>query len=105
MIYQAPELLLGATNYGPAIDMWSAACVMVKLFARVPVFKSKTPLQHLIDISKLCGSIDVDVWPEVDKLERFRLASFLPQKIPRQVSNFKIILRFNLILAYCYLRR
>lgn len=29
--YRAPELLVGSTSYGPAIDMWALGCVMMEL--------------------------------------------------------------------------
>jgi len=40
--YRAPELLLGSTNYGPAIDMWSVGCLFSELLAGVPPFRSKS---------------------------------------------------------------
>lgn len=36
--YRSPELLLGETQYGPAVDIWSAACVMVEIFTRHAIF-------------------------------------------------------------------
>lgn len=29
--YRAPEVLLGATHYAPAVDIWSIACIMAEL--------------------------------------------------------------------------
>ena len=37
--YRSPELLLGAVNYGPAIDMWSVGCVFSELLTGVPPFR------------------------------------------------------------------
>ena len=31
--YRAPELLLGAEEYGPAVDIWSAGCVLAELLS------------------------------------------------------------------------
>lgn len=36
--YRPPELLLGETRYGPAVDVWSAACVYVEMFTKKAVF-------------------------------------------------------------------
>ncbi|KUI62856.1 CTD kinase subunit alpha [Cytospora mali] len=36
--YRSPELLLGETQYSPAVDIWSAACVMVEIFTRRAIF-------------------------------------------------------------------
>lgn len=36
--YRPPELLLGDTQYGPAVDVWSAACVFMEMFTKKAVF-------------------------------------------------------------------
>ena len=36
--YRSPELLLGETQYGPSVDIWSAACVLVEIFTRHAIF-------------------------------------------------------------------
>lgn len=40
--YRAPELLLGATEYGPAIDLWSAGCILAELYAGKPIMPGRT---------------------------------------------------------------
>lgn len=37
--YRSPELLLGATNYGTSIDMWSVGCVFAELLSGTALFK------------------------------------------------------------------
>ena len=32
--YRPPELLLGERNYGPAVDMWGAGCIMAEMWTR-----------------------------------------------------------------------
>ena len=29
--YRAPELLFGATSYGPAVDIWAAGCIFAEV--------------------------------------------------------------------------
>ncbi|MBA0699788.1 hypothetical protein Goari_001394 [Gossypium aridum] len=47
--YRAPELLLGATDYGVGVDLWSAGCILAELLAGKPIMpdeywkKSKLP--------------------------------------------------------------
>ena len=36
--YRAPELIFAATDYTNAIDMWSARCVIAKMFFFQPLF-------------------------------------------------------------------
>lgn len=40
--YRPPELLLGSTNYGVSLDLWSVGCVFAELFTRRPFLKGKT---------------------------------------------------------------
>ena len=61
--YRAPELLLGARHYSPAIDVWAAGCIWGELMALRPMFKgeevrmeprSKTvPLQTYVSVTHL----------------------------------------------------
>ncbi|CAH8359449.1 unnamed protein product [Eruca vesicaria subsp. sativa] len=60
--YRAPELLLGATEYGPAIDMWSAGCILTELFAGKPIMPGRTEVEQIHKIFKLCGSPSEDYW-------------------------------------------
>jgi len=53
--YRAPELLCGASRYGPPIDMWSAGCVLGELLARKPLFAGKTTKDQLKIIVKQLG--------------------------------------------------
>ncbi|KAH0932408.1 hypothetical protein HID58_009525 [Brassica napus] len=42
--YRPPELLLGATNYGTGVDLWSAGCIMAELLAGKPVMPGRTEI-------------------------------------------------------------
>jgi serine/threonine protein kinase len=39
--YRAPELLLGMTNYSPAIDLWSIGCFFTELLTSKPLLPGK----------------------------------------------------------------
>jgi mitogen-activated protein kinase 15 len=36
--YRAPEILLGATKYTKAVDMWSLGCILGELLSGKPIF-------------------------------------------------------------------
>lgn len=55
------ELLLGERNYGPAVDMWGAGCIMAELWTRYPIMQGNTEQQQIMRISQLCGSFTPDV--------------------------------------------
>ncbi|KAK6937991.1 Protein kinase domain [Dillenia turbinata] len=74
--YRAPELLLGCTDYGVAVDMWSAGCILAELFAGKPIMPGRTEVEQMHKIFKLCGSPSEDYW------KRWKLphaTSFKPQ--------------------------
>ncbi|XP_028764988.1 probable serine/threonine-protein kinase At1g09600 [Neltuma alba] len=60
--YRSPELLLGATNYGVAVDLWSAGCILAELFAGKPIMPGRTEVEQLHKIFKLCGSPSEKYW-------------------------------------------
>lgn len=60
--YRPPELLLGATYYGSAVDLWSAGCILAELYAGKPIFPGKTEVEQLHRIFTLCGSPSEDYW-------------------------------------------
>jgi serine/threonine protein kinase len=40
--YRPPELLLGAFNYGVAVDLWSTGCILAELYAGKPIMPGRT---------------------------------------------------------------
>ncbi|XP_043722528.1 probable serine/threonine-protein kinase At1g54610 isoform X1 [Telopea speciosissima] len=60
--YRPPELLLGATDYGVAVDLWSAGCILAELLAGKPIMPGRTEVEQLHKIFKLCGSPSDEFW-------------------------------------------
>ncbi|KAL5171328.1 putative serine/threonine-protein kinase [Glycine soja] len=40
--YRPPELLLGATDYGVTVDLWSVGCILAELFVGKPIMPGRT---------------------------------------------------------------
>lgn len=60
--YRPPELLLGATYYGAAVDLWSTGCILAELYAGKPIMPGRTEVEQLHKIFKLCGSPSEEYW-------------------------------------------
>ncbi|GMT03928.1 hypothetical protein PENTCL1PPCAC_26102 [Pristionchus entomophagus] len=84
--YRPPELLLGENQYGTAIDIWGAGCIMAELWTRTPIMQGNTEQKQLSLISNLCGSIVPEVWPDVVSLPYFDKFE-LPQNLKRKISE------------------
>uniref|UniRef100_A0A0D9XXQ6 [RNA-polymerase]-subunit kinase n=1 Tax=Leersia perrieri TaxID=77586 RepID=A0A0D9XXQ6_9ORYZ len=87
--YRPPELLLGATEYGVAVDMWSTGCIVAELFAGKPVMPGRTEVEQIHKIFKLCGS-PMDDYCKKSKVPE--TAMFKPQHQYRRcvAETFKV---------------
>ncbi|KAJ1972200.1 kinase subunit of RNA polymerase II carboxy-terminal domain kinase I [Dimargaris xerosporica] len=56
MWYRPPELLLGATLYGPPADLWGLGCLMLELFTRKPAFAGVDEISQLDAIYRVLGT-------------------------------------------------
>ncbi|OIV92631.1 hypothetical protein TanjilG_17982 [Lupinus angustifolius] len=74
--YRAPELLLGATEYGSGIDLWSVGCILAELLVGKPIMPGRTEVEQMHKIFKLCGSPSEEYWQRT-KLPH--ATSFKPQ--------------------------
>lgn len=84
--YRAPELLLGARNYTPSIDLWAVGCILAELISLRPIFKGeeakmdlnnkksipfqKNQLQKIVEI---LGTPTTNSWKNLNKLPEFLL--------------------------------
>nr|GMD72710.1 cyclin-dependent kinase B2-2 [Ipomoea batatas] len=82
--YRAPEVLLGATHYSTAVDMWSVGCIFAELVTEQAIFAGDSELQQLLHIFRLLGTPNGQVWPGVSKLVNWHE---YPQWKPQQLSS------------------
>jgi cyclin-dependent kinase 8/11 len=85
--YRAPELILGARHYTPAVDIWAVGCILAELLSLRPLFKGEEakmdnkkhmPFQEnqLLKILQILGTPTLYDWPtlanypEYPQLER-----------------------------------
>jgi len=83
--YRPPELLLGATMYGPAIDLWSAGCIFAELLLRKPILPGKNEFEQIDLIFRLLGTPDDSTWPRCSRLQYYDM--ILSQNGNRKYQN------------------
>ncbi|KAL4069538.1 Pkinase-domain-containing protein [Scleroderma citrinum] len=66
--YRSPEILLGATDYATAVDIWSVGCIFAELLLKEPLFQAKGEIELLSMIFKLLGPPTNATWPEYSAL-------------------------------------
>lgn len=96
--YRAPELLLGARHYTPAIDLWAVGCIFAELLALKPIFKGeeakmdnkknvpfqRNQFQKVVDI---LGTPTVDKWPSLPKYPEYAQFQLL-KKCPSHLDTW-----------------
>ena len=89
--YRPPELLLGATQYGPSVDMWSAGCIFAELVHGKPILPGKGEMEQLDLIFRLCGTPTPENWPDADKLpyaKHFKQKKHYPRRLREVFARF-----------------
>lgn len=85
--YRSPELLLGETQYGPAVDIWSAACVLVEIFTRHAIFPGDGgEINQLDKIYNVLGTPSRSEWPGISELQWYELLR-PSQRIPNTFAE------------------
>ncbi|TVU13086.1 hypothetical protein EJB05_46762, partial [Eragrostis curvula] len=62
--YRAPEVLLQATIYNSAVDMWAMGAIIAELFSLRPLFPGSSEADELYKICSILGTPNQHTWPE-----------------------------------------
>lgn len=54
--YRAPEVILNASQYSKAIDIWSVGCILAELLGRTPLFPGEDFLDQVQRIISVLGT-------------------------------------------------
>jgi len=54
--YRAPEIVLTATHYTYAVDIWSSGCILGEMLTKQPLFEGKDSLDQIRKIVKVIGT-------------------------------------------------
>ncbi|KAL4618173.1 cyclin-dependent kinase-like 2 isoform X2 [Arapaima gigas] len=55
--YRAPELLVGETKYGKAVDVWAVGCLFVEMLTGEPLFPGDSDIDQLHHIIRCFGHL------------------------------------------------
>ena len=91
--YRAPELLLGDTSYGSAIDVWSMGCVFWEILTGEHLFMGNDEKEVFAQICKKCGTPSEISWPGISKLPEY--GKMMPQNKSSEFELEKKYKRFD----------
>ncbi|CAA7388709.1 unnamed protein product [Spirodela intermedia] len=76
--YRAPELLFGAKQYGPGVDVWAAGCIFAELLLRRPFLQGVSDIDQLGKIFAALGTPTPAQWPDMVHLPDYVEYQFVP---------------------------
>ncbi|CAI9767274.1 unnamed protein product [Fraxinus pennsylvanica] len=76
--YRAPELLFGAKQYGPGVDVWAAACIFAELLLRRPFLQGNSDIDQLGKIFVAFGTPKPSQWPDMIYLPDYVEYQYVP---------------------------
>jgi len=83
--YRAPEILLGATQYATAVDIWPIGCIFAEMVMLAPLFPGDSEIDELFKIFRVLGTPNEENWSGVTSLRDFK--STFPKWSPQPLSN------------------
>ena len=94
LYYRAPELLLDCRQYKYEVDIWSVGCIIYEILTKKPLFqcavKSNEAIPQAQAIFNICGTPDLEEWPEfkvLDKDSLFVGKVPLPNKLRQHLES------------------
>lgn len=88
--YRAPEVVLSASRYTKAIDMWSVGCILAEMLGRTPLFPGTS---HLNQIEKIVEVLGFPEDKDVAWIQQAEALRFLHKCRPK-TERVPLILRF-----------
>ena len=102
--YRAPELLLKAKKYTPAVDMWALGALMAELYSLRPLFSGSSEADMLFKIGSTLGTptgwaqgqaLARQAGYHFPRVEALGLASLIPSASPDALEFIQALLQFD----------
>ena len=93
---RAPELLLGAKHYTPAVDIWSLGCIFNELITTKPIFegrennKEQFQRDQLEKIFSVLGTPTEADWPTIKDLDFYQMIGTIPKYTPNLENHTEL---------------
>ena len=60
--YRAPEVILNASEYSKAVDIWSVGCIFAELIEKKPLFTGDSEIDQIFKIFQFHGTPTPKEW-------------------------------------------
>ena len=78
--YRSPEILLGATTYSAAVDVWSVGAILGELLSsQGPILRGESDIDQLVRTMRAFGTPSETRWPDAMNLPDYGKIDFEPR--------------------------
>lgn len=85
--YRAPEIILNASEYSKAIDIWSVGCIMAEVLGRKPFFPGNDYLDQIKKIVDILGTPTHDDMSFIESEQGKKFIKSLPKATKKEFSS------------------
>ena len=70
--YRPPDVILGSSNYGLGVDIWSAGCIIAEMLGGEAIFNGKNECEQLHKMFTLLGRPTAEDYPNMAKFPEMK---------------------------------
>eukprot|EP01017_Pseudomicrothorax_dubius_P039582 TRINITY_DN608_c0_g6_i1.p1 TRINITY_DN608_c0_g6~~TRINITY_DN608_c0_g6_i1.p1 ORF type:complete len:248 (-),score=38.44 TRINITY_DN608_c0_g6_i1:121-864(-) len=85
--YRAPEVILNASEYTKALDIWSVGCIFAELLGRTPLFPGDDYLDQITRIVSILGTPTADDVSFIGNEAALKYLKSLPRRTKQPLKN------------------
>lgn len=78
--YRAPEVILNASEYTKAIDIWSIGCIIAELLGRTPLFPGEDFLDQVQRVISVLGTPSTEDMKYIGNKDAIKYIKSLPKR-------------------------
>lgn len=86
--YRAPEIILNASEYTKAIDIWSIGCIFAELLGRTALFPGEN---YLDQIQRVISVLGTQTYEDINFITNQQALDFLKSLPKRSKQNFQVL--------------
>ena len=85
--YRAPEVILNASEYTKAVDIWSVGCILGELLGRTALFPGENYLDQIQRIISVLGTPSYDDISYITNEQALKFIKSLPKRSKQQFEK------------------
>lgn len=85
--YRAPEVILNASEYTKAVDIWSVGCILAELIGRTPLYPGEDYLDQVQRIIAVLGTPSPDEMAYIGNENALKYIKSLPKRSKQSWQN------------------